>query len=80
MWQRARVGAAFVNAMAESVFATRKTELMRRRSWPTPPGAGNRVFSYLERFDYIRRRHPRLANLSLTDYEAAHPAQNEVSG
>jgi transposase InsO family protein len=30
-----RVGSAFDNAMAESVFATLQTELIYRRSWPS---------------------------------------------
>lgn len=35
-----RVGSAF-DAMAESVFATLKTELVYPRSWPSPPRAGD---------------------------------------
>jgi transposase InsO family protein len=42
-----RVGPAFDNAMAE-VFATLKTELIYRRSWPTRHGLDREVFSYLE--------------------------------
>jgi putative transposase len=74
-----RVGSAFDNAMAESVFATLKTELIYRRSWPTRHELEMEVFSYLEGFYNTRRRHSRLGNLSPTDYENMHLTQNEVS-
>jgi hypothetical protein len=45
---RGRVGSAFDNAMAESVFATLKTELIYRRSWPTRHELEMEVYSYLE--------------------------------
>ncbi|WP_091215457.1 IS3 family transposase [Geodermatophilus siccatus] len=73
-----RVGSAFDNAMAESVFATLKTELIYRRSWPTRHELEMEVFSYLEGFYNTRRRHSRLGNLSPTDYENMRLAQNEV--
>jgi putative transposase len=74
-----RVGSAFDNAMAESVFATLKTELIYRRSWPTRHDLEMEVFSYLEGFYNTRRRHSRLGNLSPTDYETMHLTQKEVS-
>jgi transposase InsO family protein len=74
-----RVGSAFDNAMAESVFATLKTELIYRRSWPTRHELEMEVFSYLEGFYNTRRRHSRLGNLSPADYENMHLTQNEVS-
>jgi putative transposase len=74
-----RVVSAFENAMAESVFATSKTELIYRRSWPTRHELEMEVFSYLEGFYNTRRRHSRLGNLSPTDYETTHLTQNEVS-
>jgi hypothetical protein len=74
-----RVGSAFDNAMAESVFATLKTELIYRRSWPTRHELEMEVFSYLEGFYNTRRRHSRLGNLSPTDYETMHLTQKEVS-
>ena len=73
-----RVGSAFDNAMAESVFATVKTELIYRRSWPTRHELEMEVFSYLEGFYNTRRRHSRLGNLSPTDYENIQLTQNEV--
>jgi transposase InsO family protein len=74
-----RVGSAFDNAMAESVFATLKTELIYQRSWPTRHELEMEVFSYLEGFYNIRRRHSRLNNLSPTDYENINLTRNEVS-
>ena len=74
-----RIGSAFDNAMAESVFSTLKTELIYRRSWPTRHELEMEVFSYLEGFYNTRRRHSRLGNLSPTDYENIHLTQNEVS-
>jgi transposase InsO family protein len=74
-----RVGSAFDNAMAESVFATLKSELIYRRAWPTRHELEMEVFSYLEGFYNTRRRHSRLGNLSPTDYETMHLTQNEVS-
>jgi transposase InsO family protein len=74
-----RVGSAFDNAMAESVFATLKTELIYRRSWPTRHELEMEVFAYLEGFYNTRRRHSRLGNLSPTDYETIHLTQKEVS-
>src|SRR3712207_5674382 len=73
-----RVGSAFDNAMAESVFATLKTELIYRRSWPTRHELEMEVFSCLEGFYNTRRRHSRLGNLSPADYESMHLTQNEV--
>ncbi len=73
-----RVGSAFDNALAESVFATLKTELIYRRSWRTRHELAMEVFPYLEGFYNTRRRHSRLNNLSPTDYETMHLTQNEA--
>ncbi|PWF81270.1 IS3 family transposase [Kocuria rosea] len=45
-----RVGSAFDNAMAETIFATLTTELVHRRSWPTRHELEMKVFSYLQGF------------------------------
>ena len=57
------------------MFATLKTELIYRRSWPTRHQLEMEVFSYLEGFYNTRRRHSRLGNLSPTDYENIHLTQ-----
>lgn len=74
-----RVGSAFDNAMAETFFATLKTELVYRRSWPTRHELEMEVFSYLQGFYNPRRRHSRLGNLSPSDYEQQFVTQNEAS-
>ena len=74
-----RVGSAFDNAMAETFFATLKTELVYRRSWPTRHELEMEVFSYLKGFYNPRRRHSRLGNLSPTDYEQQLVTQKEAS-
>jgi len=74
-----RVGSAFDNAMAESVFATLKTELVYRRSWPTRHELEMEVFSYLEGFYNTRRRHTRLGNLSPVTYEQHYLTNNQAS-
>ncbi len=74
-----RVGSTFDNAMAESVFATLKSELIYRRTWPTRHELEMEVFGYLEGFYNTRRRHSRLGNLSPADYETMYLTQNEVS-
>jgi len=73
-----RVGSAFDNAMAETFFATLKTELVYRRSWPTRHELEMEVFSYLEGF-YNPGRHSRLGNLKPTDYEQQLVTRNEAS-
>ncbi len=73
-----QIGSGFDNAMAESAFATLKTELIYRRSWPTRHELETEVSSYREGFYNTRRRHPRLGDLSRIHYETLHLTQ-EVS-
>jgi transposase InsO family protein len=74
-----RVGSAFDNAMAESVFANLKSELIYPRAWPTRHELEMEVFSYLEGLYNSRRRHSWLGDLSPNDYENIHLTRNEVS-
>ena len=55
--------------MAESVFATLKTELIYRRSWPTRHEVEMEVFSDLEVFHNRRRRHSALGWLTPIEFE-----------
>jgi transposase InsO family protein len=50
-----RKGNCWDNAVAESFFATLKTELVYARSWPTRLELRAAVFEYIEVF-YNRRR------------------------
>jgi putative transposase len=62
-------GCCFDNAVAESVFATLKKELVHRRSWPTRRELMSEVFEYIEAFYNRARRHSTLGYLSPADYE-----------
>jgi transposase InsO family protein len=57
-----RKGQCWDNAVAESFFATIKTELIHRRAWPTRKAATSAIFDYIEGWYNTRRRHstPRL--------------------
>lgn len=54
------VGDAYDNAMVESFFATIKTELLERRSWPTRQEARLAIYEYIEGWYNPRRRHSAL--------------------
>jgi transposase InsO family protein len=62
-------GDAYDNAVAESLFATLKKELVRRRSWPTRRELIGEVFEYIEAFYNPVRRHSTLGYLSPVDFE-----------
>jgi transposase InsO family protein len=64
-----RRGQCWDNAVAESFFATLKTELIHRRPWPTHKGATSAIFDYIEGWYNTRRRHSTLGYLSPTAYE-----------
>lgn len=64
-----RKGNCWDNAVAESFFATLKTELVYRRTWPTRHALREAVFDYIEVFYNRKRLH------SSIDYKA--PAQLE---
>jgi putative transposase len=60
------------NAVAESFFATLKSELVDRYPWPTRAAARLATFDYLEVFYNRQRRHSTLGHISPAAYEAAH--------
>jgi putative transposase len=57
------------NAVAESFFATLKTELIYRQSWETRAAACSAVFQYIEAFYNRRRLHSSLGYRSPVEYE-----------
>jgi transposase InsO family protein len=69
-----RPGTCYDNAAAESFFATLKTELLHRASWPTQQHARSAIFYYLEGFYNRQRRHSTLGFRSPADFEADHRA------
>jgi putative transposase len=60
------------NAVAESFFATLKSELVYRQSWPTRRAAGLAVFEFIEAFYNRRRLHSALGYRSPAEYETQH--------
>lgn len=72
-----RPGTCWDNAVAESFFATLKTELLYRQPWPTRRQAGTAIFEFIEVFYNPRRRHSTLAYRSPAEFEAQY--RKEVS-
>jgi transposase InsO family protein len=64
-----RRGQCWDNAVAESFFATIKTELIHRQTWPTRAAARQAIFEYIEGWYNTRRRHSSLGYLSPATYE-----------
>jgi transposase InsO family protein len=69
-----RVGDCWDNAVAESFFATLKTELIYRRPWPTKHEARSAIHDYIGAFYNPHRRHSSLGYVSPMDYERQHAA------
>jgi len=67
-------GTCYDNAVAESFYATLKTELLYRAAWPTRQQAKTAIFHYLEGFYNRARRHSTLGYLSPAAFEAEHAA------
>ena len=65
-----RRGQCWDNAVAESFFATIKTELLDRRPWPTRTAAHKAIFNWIEGWYNTRRRHSTLDYFSPAAYEA----------
>ncbi len=64
-----RSGACLDNAMAESFFATLKTELVDTRTWPTRAAARTAIFEWIEVFYNRQRAHSALAYQSPAIFE-----------
>lgn len=64
-----RPGQCWDNAVAESFFATLKTELVHLHAWPTRTGVRNAIFEFIEVFYNRQRLHSTLGYLSPNDYE-----------
>ncbi len=70
-----RRGDCWDNAVAESFFASLKTELVYQSHWQTRAAARTAIFEYIESFDNRRRRHSSLAYLSPADFERLYGEQ-----
>ena len=66
------VGDCYDNAMAESFFATLKTERVHRHSYRTKTEAITDVFTWIEGRYNTRRRHSSIGYLSPAQYERRH--------
>src|SRR6185295_5635086 len=66
-----RRGQCWDNAVAESFFATIKTELLHRQPWPTRAAARRAIFECVEGWYNTRRRHSSLGYLSPAEYETS---------
>jgi transposase InsO family protein len=64
-----RKGDCWDNAVAESFFATLKTELVHGEDWPTRAAARSAIFEYLEVFYNRRRRHSSIGYVSPEEFE-----------
>jgi transposase InsO family protein len=64
-----RPGQCWDNAVAESFFATLKTELIHEHAWPTRARAKQAIFEYVEVFYNRQRMHSALGYRSPADYE-----------
>lgn len=67
-----RTGVCWDNAMAESFFATLKTEFYYRRVWPTKAGAAQAVGAWIEDRYNRRRRHSSIGQISPVAFELQH--------
>ena len=64
-----RTGDCYDNALAESFFATLKTELIDRQPWPTRRAARRAIFDWIEGFYNRQRLHSALGYLSPVAFE-----------
>jgi putative transposase len=67
-----RTGVCWDNAMAESFFATLKTEFYYRRVWPTKARAQLEVGAWIEDRYNRRRRHSAIGQISPVEFELQH--------
>lgn len=67
-----RTGVCWDNAMAESFFATLKTEFYYRRVWSTKNGAKVAVGDWIEDRYNRRRRHSAIGQISPVEFEMQH--------
>jgi putative transposase len=69
-----RAGNCWDNAVAESFFATLKTELVTDATWATRADARAALFRYIEMWYNRRRRHSSLGYVSPVDFEQRNDA------
>jgi putative transposase len=72
-------GTCWDNAVAESFFASLKTELLHRQAWPTRQAAQSAIFEYLEGWYNRHRRHSTLGYLSPVDFETQYHQERQAA-
>ena len=73
------MGDCYDNALCESFFATLECELIDRRRFATKAEARMAVFTFIEGWYNVRRRHSALAYASPMEYERLYRAAVESS-
>jgi putative transposase len=74
-----RKGDCWDNAVAESFFATLKTELVNEANYKTRADARTAIFEYLEVFYNRRRRHSFLRYACPVEFELMYDAEREAA-
>jgi transposase InsO family protein len=71
-------GVCWDNAMAESSFATLKTEFFHRRIWPTKKATKIAVGAWIEERYNRKRRHSSIGQIPPVSFEAQYPHQSKM--
>jgi putative transposase len=74
-----RTGTCYDNAVAESLFATYKKELIHTRPWPTMADLTEETRDWIENYYNTRRRHSTLAYLTPREYELGYRNINQLA-
>jgi transposase InsO family protein len=73
------IGDCHDNAMIESFWARKQTELLNRKSWTTVVELRVAMADYIENFHNTNRRHSSLDMLTPTEYETINSSQLQLS-
>jgi putative transposase len=74
-----RTGTCYDNAVAESMFATYKKELIHTRPWPTMADLREETRDWIDNYYNTRRRHSTLAYLTPREYELGYRNINQLA-
>ena len=74
-----RTGTCYDNAVAESMFATYKKELIHTRPWPTMADLTKETRDWIENYYNTKRRHSTLAYLTPREYELGYRNINQLA-
>jgi putative transposase len=74
-----RTGTCYDNAVAESMFATYKKELIHTRPWPTMADLKKETHDWIENYYNTERRHSTLGYLTPREYELGYRNINQLA-